>query len=332
MSPSITDIAEKVLEFNSRKYEQGWSFSPVVIESLFKSDRIGNDERKILTSLFLMQLADWTNQSAELLVESLLLTKHHRNILLPHANRGILERLCNVVLVSMGEQKMRENFCIHLYLKDLELYRKACEYDLEDLNFKSDDSCQSANNTWLGEFEKFKSLAMKYGYKNSSLREYNTNKSQVLYASKLLGMPKLAGYYFKGNQLVHSGYINCRLQDHGLIVLRDRGAGTAGIMTTLQEGVCFFLCHLTVIFENLLNDAGGLAELKQIDTEIYDVFLRPEREKRAAARRKKMKTKKSSGFQEAYEDDLKYWQTMTPEQRLDVFITLRRDAEFYHGV
>ena len=49
--------------------------------------------------------------------------------------------------------------------------------------------------------------------------------------------------------------------------------------------------------------------------------------KRAAERRRRMVVHRAEGFEDAEAWDLEYWQSKTPEQRLEAYMALREDVK-----
>ncbi len=54
-------------------------------------------------------------------------------------------------------------------------------------------------------------------------------------------------------------------------------------------------------------------------------------EERAKRRRQRIVAARSTSFEEAEKWDLKYWQSLSPEERLEAFMAIREDVEKVHA-
>lgn len=50
-------------------------------------------------------------------------------------------------------------------------------------------------------------------------------------------------------------------------------------------------------------------------------------EERAKERRKRMVTHRATSYEDAEQWDLMFWQSLSPEERLDAYMAIRRDVE-----
>ena len=229
MQETIQNLASDLLKIYHKHMCDKWPTKEIAqTQPALFADIKNIDDRGTLHVLYHSYLASMLNQSAELLQDAVFLEENKRASLLPSANRAILERLSNVIILTLDDLRKREEFLVKEHFKNEGKIIENRKSDQELVEGNSDDLSQAIEYLSKSHNE-YKEMLKRSGFDienmNHNKNKFDLNKIQgkISYAHVLCNPQEteskdtkpnflLNGYYRTACEWVHANNVNWILE------------------------------------------------------------------------------------------------------------------------